>query len=146
MDPKQGNLPFDFSAILLFFLIGLAFVMINMILTRLIHNKAYSKDKMRIYECGEPTIGTSWIRYNIRFYTIALVFLIFDVEVVFLFPVVLVLRKVGWTAFWEVMFFIGVLVFGLIYAWRFGNLDWIRSGMISLPEEQDAESKTPSAS
>ena len=142
MNATQGNLPFDFSAILIFFLIGLGFVMLNMILGRLIRKQAYTKDKMRIYECGEPTIGSSWIRYNIRFYTIALVFLIFDVEVVFLFPVVLILREVGWTAFIEVMFFIGVLVFGLIYAWRFGNLDWIRSGEITAPEEPSAEGAT----
>ena len=138
MTPEhQTHLLFDFSAILVFFVVGLIFVWVSLLIGRFIRTSRPSQQKSEIYECGEPTVGTSWIRYNIRFYTVALVFLIFDVEVVFLFPVVLVLRSVGWSAFYEVLFFIGILVVGLIYAWRFGNLDWIRSGQIQEPPNED---------
>ena len=92
---------------------------------------------MLIYECGEPTIGQSWIRYNIRFYTIALVYLIFDVEVVFLFPVALVLRDMGALALVELFTFVFVLLLGLVYAWRYGNLEWI-----SDVEPEEADSST----
>ena len=87
---------------------------------------------MRIYECGEPTIGSPWVRYNVRFYTVALVFLIFDVETVFLFPVAAVVRdfvknSAGWLALSEILFFIVILLLALVYAWRFGHLDWVRA-------------------
>ncbi|MBI3735716.1 NADH-quinone oxidoreductase subunit A, partial [Candidatus Sumerlaeota bacterium] len=75
--------------------------------------------------CGEPSIGPSWIRYNIRFYTIALVYLIFDVEVVFLFPIALVMKNMGALALVETLTFVAVLAIGLVYAWRYGNLNWI---------------------
>jgi NADH-quinone oxidoreductase subunit A len=96
----------------------------------------YDREKMRIYECGEPAIGSSWIRYNIRFYRLALVFLVFEVEVVFLFPAAVVLQRLGrpaadggmgWLVFVEVMVFVGVLAIALVYAWRFGSLEWITS-------------------
>jgi NADH-quinone oxidoreductase subunit A len=123
---------FDFAAALIFLLVGLAFVYVNLAVGALLRPRVYTKDKMRIYECGEPTVGSSWIRYNIRFYTIALVFLVFDVEVVFLFPVAAVLRwfvahGMGWIALFEIAAFVGVLLLGLVYAWRYGNLDWVMS-------------------
>lgn len=143
MNPDQAHIHFDFAAILLFFIVGVIFVEAALWLGKLIRPAVKDESKSLIYECGEPTIGTSWIRYNIRFYTIALVFLIFDVEVVFLFPVILVLREIGWTAFFEVFFFISILVMGLVYAWRFGNLDWIRSGEITRPLSADEPSAPP---
>lgn len=116
---------FHFAAVLVFFLMSMAFVFGNLLIGHFARPKHPTPDKLRIYECGEPTIGSSWIRYNIRFYTIALVYLIFDVEVVFLFPAALVLKKMGALALFEVLTFVGVLVIGLVYAWRYGNLQWI---------------------
>ncbi|AXA35658.1 NADH-ubiquinone oxidoreductase chain A [Candidatus Sumerlaea chitinivorans] len=123
---------FDFLAALIFFAVGLAFVYVNLGIGALLRPHLPSKDKARIYECGEPTVGSAWVRYNIRFYTIALVFLVFDVETVFLFPVARVLRwftqhGLGWVALLEILGFVAVLVVALAYAWRFGNLDWLRS-------------------
>lgn len=123
---------FDFTAVLVFILVGIAFCYGNLALGWLVRPSKYGADKMRIYECGEPTIGSAWVRFNIRFYTIALVFLVFDVETLFLFPVATALRwfaaqGLGWVAFLEVLTFVGVLAVGLAYAWRYGNLDWIRS-------------------
>ena len=129
---------FHFAAVLVFFLMSLAFVFGNLIIGHFARPKHPTKDKLRIYECGEPTIGSSWIRYNIRFYTIALVYLIFDVEVVFLFPAALVLKEMGALALLEVMTFVGILVIGLVYAWRYGNLEWI-SAAEAEPDERKSE-------
>lgn len=117
---------FDFGNVLIFFLASAAFIYGTLIVASIVRPKRYYPEKLTTYECGEPTIGSAWIRYNIRFYNIALVFLIFDVEVVFLFPVTVVLKKLGTLAFIEVAFFVIVLALGFIYAWRWGNLDWVR--------------------
>ncbi len=96
------------------------------------------REKVAIYECGEPTIGFSWVRYNIRFYTTALLFLLFDVEMVLLIPVALWLRPAAaeaaaggpaalpWLILAEIGFFVGILLIGLAYAWRNGGLDWVK--------------------
>ncbi len=132
---------FQFSNVLLFFFAGVAFVMGALVVGIFFRPKNYDKEKALIYECGEPTIGSSWIRYNIRFYTVALVFLVFDVEVVALMPVAVVLRSMEnpFLALFEVLFFIGVLTVGFIYAWRFGALEWIKSPGVSGADEGDAE-------
>jgi len=116
---------YHFAIVLVFLLMSFAFVFGNLLIGFLARPRHPTEEKLMIYECGEPTIGDSWIRYNIRFYTIALVYLIFDVEVVFLFPAALVLRDLGALALFEVLTFVIVLLVGLIYAWRYGNLDWI---------------------
>lgn len=129
---------FHFAAVLVFFVMSLAFVFGNLIIGHFARPRHPTKDKLRIYECGEPTIGSSWIRYNIRFYTIALVYLIFDVEVVFLFPAALVVKEMGALALLEVTMFVGILVIGLVYAWRYGNLEWI-SAQETEPDERQSE-------
>jgi len=116
---------FQFANVLLFVLAGFAFVLGVMFLGIFFRPQRYDRDKARIYECGEPTIGSSWVRYNIRFYTVALLFLVFDVEIVALLPVAVVLRELGFLALFEIFFFVGILTLGFIYAWRFGALDWI---------------------
>jgi NADH-quinone oxidoreductase subunit A len=122
---------FVWLAVAVFFVATVLFVYVTLGVGALIRPKQPSREKARIYECGEPTIGTAWVRYNIRFYTVALVFLIFDVEAVFLFPVARVFRyfaehAYGWVAAAELLGFVAVLLVALIYAWRFGNLDWLR--------------------
>ena len=79
------------------------------------------------YECGEEPIGDTRIKFNTRFYVIALIFLIFDVEIVFLFPWGVVYREIGMLAFVEMLIFIGILLVGLAYVWAKGDLEWIRS-------------------
>lgn len=123
----MNSIAFDFSNVLLFLLAAGGFVAIALILGMFLRRDVYDREKMRVYECGEPAIGSSWIRYNIRFYRLALVFLVFDVEVVFLFPVAVVLQKMGWLGFGEVLVFVVILVLALVYAWRFGSLEWITS-------------------
>tara|TARA_B100000700_G_C14270637_1_gene501335 strand:+ start:43 stop:453 length:411 start_codon:yes stop_codon:yes gene_type:complete len=83
-------------------------------------------DKLEIYECGELPEGSAWVQFNIRFYIIALIFIIFDVEVVFLFPWAVVFKDIGLLAFIEVMIFLGILIVGFIYVWMKGDLDWVK--------------------
>jgi len=128
---------YDFANVLLFLLAGAGFVVFSLIVGSFFRRDRYEPEKMTVYECGEPAIGTSWIRYNISFYRLALVFLVFDVEVVFLFPAAVVLKKIGWLAFGEVFFFLGVLAIALVYAWRFGCLEWI--SIVSNREENKRE-------
>lgn len=80
--------------------------------------------KREAYECGEPTIGPTAVRLRPLFYLFALIFVIFDVEVVFLFPWAVVFQDLGWFAFIEMTVFIGILLLGLAYAWRKGALQW----------------------
>tara|TARA_Y100001960_G_scaffold177976_1_gene186652 strand:+ start:148 stop:558 length:411 start_codon:yes stop_codon:yes gene_type:complete len=85
-----------------------------------------SGDKLDIYECGEIPEGSAWVQFNIRFYIIALIFIIFDVEVVFLFPWAVVFKDIGLLAFLEVLMFLGILIVGFIYVWMKGDLDWVK--------------------
>ena len=116
---------FHFAAVLIFLLMSVAFIFGNLVLGWLVRPIRPNPEKNLIYECGEPTIGSSWVRYNIRFYTIALVYLIFDVEIVFLFPAALVLKDMKALALIEILTFVIILAIGLVYAWRYGNLNWI---------------------
>lgn len=135
MEPASHS--FEWIAVVIFLCATVLFVYASLGIGSLVRPRHPSPDKLRIYECGEPTIGSAWIRYNIRFYTVALVFLVFDVETVFLFPVVRIFRwfvdaGAGLVAFVEILGFLAVLVVGLIYAWRFGNLDWLKDAETAL--------------
>ena len=125
--------------VLLFALAGFLMAFVGLSVGRIARPTMPHPEKGTIYECGEPAIGTSWIRYNIRFYTIALVYLIFDVEVVFLFPAVLVLKQLKMLALVEIMTFVLVLAIGLIYAWRYGNLNWVSATSDEEPDADGAE-------
>ena len=78
------------------------------------------------YECGEIPEGSAWVQFNIRFYVIALIFLIFDVEIVFLFPWAVVYQELGLLAFIEAFIFVLILVVGFVYVWVKGDLDWVK--------------------
>jgi NADH-quinone oxidoreductase subunit A len=114
----------DFGVILLFFIIGFIFVGVGLVAAAFIRPNHPNPIKNSTYECGEIPIGEPWIRFNIRFYVIALVFLLFDVEVVFLLPWALVFKQLGWFAFIEMIVFVVILVMGLAYVWGKGDIDW----------------------
>lgn len=88
-------------------------------------------EKSVAYECGEPAIGTSWVQFDLRFYVVALVFLVFDVEIALFYPWAVVYgsgnRAVKIASLYDMLFFFGVLVVGFLYLWRFGYLDWVRA-------------------
>lgn len=122
---------FDFASVLVFLLLGGGFVVVNLFVGKiLLRPKSGSEgQKLATYECGEPTIGHAWIRFDIRFYTIALMFVVFDVEVALLFPWGVAFRDLvesgwGWLAFAEALTFIVILMAGLAYVWSRGDIDW----------------------
>jgi NADH-quinone oxidoreductase subunit A len=117
----------SFAGVLVFMIVALLFVLISLLLSRLIRPKGkYSTDKFTSYECGENPQGSAWIQFNIRFYVFALIFIIFDVEIIFLLPWAVVFRTLGAFAFIEGLIFIGILVIGLAYVWRKGDLSWVK--------------------
>jgi NADH-quinone oxidoreductase subunit A len=83
-----------------------------------------AKSKGEAFECGNPPSGSAWGRFSVRFYLTAILFLVFDVEVVFLFPWAIELRQLGMFGFVEALVFVSILVAGLVYAWQRGALDW----------------------
>jgi NADH-quinone oxidoreductase subunit A len=117
----------QFTTVLMFLLFGAGFVVLNMVaIGRLIRARTkYTEQKSTTYECGEPTFGSAFIRFDIRFYVLALVFVIFDVEVLFLFPWAVVLKPLGMLALVEAAIFVAILALGLAYVWRKGDVDWI---------------------
>jgi NADH-quinone oxidoreductase subunit A len=121
---------FDLANLLVFSVVALGFVAMNLVLAKLLRPKSTTEpSKLAIYECGEPTIGQAWIRFDIRFYTVALMFVVFDVEVALLFPWAAVFRDLvergeGWIAFVEAGTFILILMAGLVYVWARGDIDW----------------------
>ncbi len=132
---------FHFANVLIFLVVGCLFVVLNLTISRLLHTKLFSGEKYIPYECGEDPIGDTRIKFNTRFYVIALIFLIFDVEVVFLFPWAVVFRSLGLFAFVEMLVFIAILLIGLAYVWAKGDLEWIRGtqqAVQSLRREESA--------
>jgi len=116
-----------FASVLLFMAVALLFVTIGLGLSRLIRPKGrYSPEKYTTYECGENPQGMAWIQFNIRFYVFALIFIIFDVEIIFLLPWAVVFKNLGPFAFFEGLIFVGILVVGLAYVWRKGDLAWVK--------------------
>jgi len=86
----------------------------------------HSEEKLTTYECGEDPVGGAWVQFNIRFYVFALIFVVFDVEAVFLLPWATVFRELGVIAYLEGVVFIAILVVALAYVWRKGDLEWVR--------------------
>lgn len=125
--------------VLLFIIGGLLFVSLALFVSRIIRPSRPSEEKLTSYESGEQPVGSPWIQFNVRFYVIALIFILFEVEVVFLFPWATIFsnKELGWFAFVEMVIFIGLLALGLAYAWKNGHLDWIKS------EQKISDFKSP---
>ena len=115
------------SVILSFALVAIGFLVMNLLVWWLIRPRRFSEEKLTTYECGESPEGSAWVQFNIRFYVFALIFIVFDVEAVFLFPWAAVFRELGMLAFLEGLVFIGILVVALAYVWRKGDLEWVRT-------------------
>src|SRR4051794_17277937 len=128
-------------SITIFLAFGAVFVLLNLTVGALARPQIPNPEKSAIYECGEPSIGSSWVQFDLRFYIVALVFLIFDVEVALFYPWAVaygsaaeLAANTGMTVFQirqvaivDMLFFFGVLLVGFAYLWRFGYLDWVRS-------------------
>ena len=114
----------NFTLLVTALLTGLGFVAIVTILARLLAPRSYNAQKEEPYECGIPTKGRSWMQFRVGYYLFAILFLMFDVETMFLFPWATVMHTLGSTALLSVLFFLFILVLGLAYAWRKGALEW----------------------
>ena len=129
-----------YASVLLFMTVAVLFLVVSLVMSSLLQYRGkYSRDKFQAYECGESPVGTAWIQFNIRFYVFALIFIIFDVEIVFLLPWAVVFKKLGVFAFVEGLIFIGILVVGLAYVWAKGDLAWVK------PEDREVGSTTRKA-
>ncbi len=120
-----------YGNIFVFFVAGLLFVFLNMVLVSIVAPRRPNKAKNMTYECGEEPVGSGWLNFNARFYLIAILFIIFDVEIVLVFPVVVrfrdfVIRGDGGTIFVDLFVFAAILFLGLVYAWKNGYLEWLR--------------------
>ena len=111
---------------------GLGFVLINLLVGKLLRPSLPNAEKKAIYECGEPTIGTSWVQFDLRFYIVALFYLIFDVEVALIYPWAAIYRQFPAEALVLGAPFLGIIVIGYAYEWYSGSLDWVRSSANTL--------------
>lgn len=126
----------DFGYALLFIVGGIVFLVGGFVTAFLIRPNRPNVEKLTTYECGEDPVGNAWSRFNVRFYIVALIFILFDVEIVFLFTWATVFGQKaliegtdglwGWFALFEMTIFVLILALGLAYAWRKGFLDWVK--------------------
>ncbi len=128
-------------SITIFLLLGIGFVLVNLLAGALIRPRLPNTTKLSAYECGEPTIGRGWVQFDLRFYIVALVFLVFDVEVALFYPWAVAYGQAAdlahqWGldaaafrqgALVDLLIFFAILLVGFAYLWRFGYLDWVRS-------------------
>lgn len=116
----------EFGKILAFFIFSVVFVLIALITAKIIAPHRPTKEKLMTYECGENPVGSPWIKFNLRFYVVALIFLIFDVEIVLLLPWAMVYRQWGLEGYAVGAIFLVLLILGMAYEWRKGDLEWER--------------------
>ena len=114
----------NFTLLITVLLTAITLVAGAYVVAKLVGPRSYAKVKGEPYECGIPTRGSSWLPVSVGFYLFAILFLMFDVETVFLYPWAVVVKQFGAMALLSVGFFLVVLVFGLAYAWRKGALEW----------------------
>lgn len=108
----------------LFFVIAIIFAVLPIIVARFVAPRKPSAIKNATYECGMEAKGDSWIQFRVQYYIFALMFVIFDVETVFIYPWAVAFKQLGLFAFVEMILFVAILGFGLIYAWKKGLLEW----------------------
>src|SRR5262245_15509483 len=133
---------FQYQVVLVFLLVGIAMIAGPMLLLTIVRPNRPTREKLMPYECGKDPIGDTHIRFDMRFYTTALIFIIFDVEIAFLFPWARVFtdpafRGIGLI---EGLIFVGILFLGLVYVWAKGDLDWVKTfgGQRRRPEQPAA--------
>lgn len=122
--PHRKEQSLEYAGILIFFIVGAGIVIASYIISFIIRPHRPNPEKLATYECGERPIGPAWVQYNAAYYLFALVFVIFDVEIIFLIPWAVLFRQLGIVGFIEMALFIAILLIGLAYAWRKQALKW----------------------
>ena len=118
-----ANVAYLYAAIL--FVGGFIFVIVTTMMANLIAPHNRTKEKLQTYESGETPIGSAWVQYPLGFYIFALLFVAFDVDIVFIIAWAVIFKQLNFFGFFEILFFIAVLALGLAYAWRKGVIRWI---------------------
>lgn len=113
--------------ILLFAVAGFGIVFAGLLIGRIARPTQPHPEKAAPYECGEPTIGSSRVQFDLRFYTVALVFIVFDVEVALLWPWAVTFKEMGTPAFWAFLVFFLLIAIPFLYEWKSGYLNWVRA-------------------
>lgn len=131
----QTNLS-EFGTLLIFILGALVFAVVGLTASKLLRPNRPNFEKLTTYESGEDTVGSAWGQFNVNFYIVALIFLLFEVEIIYLFPWAIIfgdkelIESTNWSWAWfaitEMFIFIFILALGLAYAWRKGYLDWVK--------------------
>ena len=111
-------------SILIMTALGAGFALISVLLSSLLGPRKPSPEKAAPYECGMPAVGDARERQSVKFYLVAMIFLLFDIEVAFLYPWAMALRELRWTGFVQLIVFFLILLAGYVYVWRKGALDW----------------------
>lgn len=123
---------FDYANVVVFTLLGVGFLFTTLFVGSLVRPQVPTLEKLETYECGELPTGSAWMNFNIRFYVVALIFVVFDVEVAFMFPIARVFKELALKGdgigliVAEVFAFVAILLIGFIYAWKKGDLDWVK--------------------
>ena len=111
-------------SIILMIVLGLMFAVPSVVLSKFLGPKKPTPEKLAPYECGMPPVGNAHERMSVKFYLVAMIFLLFDIEVAFLYPWAMALRDLGWPGLVQVVMFMLLLLSGYVYVWRKGALDW----------------------
>jgi NADH-quinone oxidoreductase subunit A len=111
-------------SILIMIALGAGFALVSIMLSSLLGPRNPTPEKAAPYECGMPAVGDARERQSVKFYLVAMIFLLFDIEVAFLYPWAMALRDLGWSGFVQVVLFMTLLLAGYVYVWRKGALDW----------------------
>ena len=114
----------NYIPILVFIIVGLLFGIGPVVAGAILAPHRPDKDKNSPYECGFEAFEDARMKFDVRYYLVAILFIVFDLEVAFLFPWSVILREIGWLEFWAMMFFLGLLAVGFIYEWKKGALEW----------------------
>mgnify|MGYP001571493564 CR=1 FL=1 len=132
----------SFLPVLAFLAVGFVFILFNLVLGAVLRPARPYEEKLKPYECGEEPVGGAWVQFNLRFYVVALIFIVFEVEIAMMYPIAVIFKSwvekgLGPLALAEIGTFLGILLMGLAYAWRKGDLGWI------LPRQRRPEPSKP---
>ena len=114
------------GGILLLAVIAIGFGVVSVVISRFLGPRNPTPEKLAAYECGMPPVGDARERQSVKFYLVAMIFLLFDIEVAFLYPWALAIRDLRWVGFIQIVLFFALLLTGFVYIWRKGVLDWSR--------------------
>ena len=118
----------NYFPLLIFVIVGVVVGVLPLVLTKgltiLLGNDNPDSEKLSPYECGFEAFEDARMKFDVRYYLVAILFILFDLEIAFMFPWAIVFQELGWFGFWSMMVFLGILVAGFIYEWKKGALDW----------------------